>query len=56
MATSPPLQFPHNALQLTFVTDPGQAFLVEIDADMEFEIMMVLLEAEVRPAPRRLPG
>ncbi len=43
-------------MQLTFVTDLGQAFVVEIDADMELENVMALLEAEVRPAPRRPPG
>jgi DNA damage-inducible protein 1 len=33
-------------MQLTFVTDLGQSFVVEIDADMELENVMALLEAE----------
>ncbi len=34
-------------MNLTFVTDLGQTFSVEIDSDMELETVMVLLEAEV---------
>nr|GAT46472.1 DNA damage-inducible v-SNARE binding protein [Mycena chlorophos] len=33
-------------MQLTFVTDLGQSFVIEIDADMELENVMALLEAE----------
>lgn len=35
-------------MQLTFVTDLGQSFVVDIDADMELENVMALLEAEVQ--------
>jgi hypothetical protein len=35
-------------MELTFVTDLGQSFVVEIDPNMEFENVMALLEAEVR--------
>lgn len=35
-------------MKLTFVTDLGQSFVVEIDPDMELENVMALLEAEVR--------
>ena len=35
-------------MKLTFVTDIGQSFEVEIDAQMELENIMALLEAEVR--------
>jgi len=34
-------------MQLTFVTDLGQSYAVEIDPDMELENVMALLEAEV---------
>ena len=34
-------------MKLTFVTDLGQSFVVEIDPDMELENVMALLEAEV---------
>lgn len=34
-------------MELTFVNDLGQSFLVEIDSDMELENVMALLEAEV---------
>lgn len=36
-------------MELTFVTDLGQTFVVEIDPNMELENVMALLEAEVRP-------
>ena len=35
-------------MELTFVTDLGQSFVVEIDPNMELEDVMALLEAEVR--------
>jgi hypothetical protein len=34
-------------MQLTFVTDLGQSYAVDIDPDMELENVMALLEAEV---------
>jgi DNA damage-inducible protein 1 len=34
-------------MELTFVNDLGQSFVVEIDPNMELENVMVLLEAEV---------
>lgn len=36
-------------MELTFVTDLGQSFVVEIDPNMELENVMALLEAEVSP-------
>lgn len=39
-------------MELTFLTDLGQSFVVEIDPNMELENVMVLLEAEVRGAAR----
>lgn len=38
-------------MELTFVTDLGQTFVVEIDPNMELENVMALLEAEVSPSP-----
>ena len=35
-------------MELTFVTDLGHTFVVEIDPNMELGTVMVLLEAEVR--------
>ena len=35
-------------MELTFVTDLGQSFVIEIDPNMELENVMALLEAEVR--------
>jgi hypothetical protein len=35
-------------MKLTFMTDLGQTFVVEIDPEMELENVMALLEAEVR--------
>lgn len=35
-------------MELTFVTDLGQSFVIEIDPNMELESVMALLEAEVR--------
>jgi len=35
-------------MKITFVTDLGEAFAVEIDPSMELENVMALLEAEVR--------
>jgi len=35
-------------MELTFVNDFGQSFVVEIDPNMELENVMALLEAEVR--------
>jgi hypothetical protein len=35
-------------MELTFVTDIGQTFVVDIDPSMELENVMALLEAEVR--------
>lgn len=37
-------------MELTFVTDMGQTFVVDIDESMELENVMALLEAEVRIA------
>ena len=34
-------------MQLTFLNDLGQSFVVEIDPNMELENVMALLEAEV---------
>ena len=34
-------------MELTFVTELGQSFFIEIDPGMELENVMVLLEAEV---------
>ena len=34
-------------MRLTFVTDLGQTYIVEIDPKMELENVMALLEAEV---------
>jgi len=34
-------------MELTFVTELGQTFTVEIDPNMELENVMALLEAEV---------
>lgn len=34
-------------MELTFVNDLGQSFVIEIDPNMELENVMVLLEAEV---------
>ena len=34
-------------MELTFVTDLGQSFVVEIDPNMELENVMALLEVEV---------
>jgi DNA damage-inducible protein 1 len=34
-------------MELTFMTDLGQTFVVEIDPNMELENVMALLEAEV---------
>lgn len=36
-------------MHLTFVTDLGQSFGIEIDAGMELENVMAWLEAEVCP-------
>lgn len=33
-------------MELTFVTDTGHSFVVEIDPNMELENVMALLEAE----------
>jgi DNA damage-inducible protein 1 len=38
-------------MQLTFVNDLGNSFVVEIDPNMELENVMALLEAEVRSTP-----
>jgi len=49
-------------MELTFLNDLGQSFVVEIDSNMELENVMVLLEAEVSsedllkdPAEANLP-
>lgn len=34
-------------MELTFLTDLGQSFSIEIDPNMELENVMALLEAEV---------
>jgi hypothetical protein len=38
-------------MELTFLTDLGQSFVVEIDPNMELENVMALLEAEVSISP-----
>lgn len=38
-------------MELTFINDLGQSFVIEIDPNMELENVMALLEAEVRPLP-----
>ena len=38
-------------MELTFVTDLGQSFVIEIDSQMELENVMALLEAEVKRHP-----
>ena len=38
---------PNSPMRLTFVTDLGQTYTVEIDPKMELENVMALLEAEV---------
>ena len=38
-------------MELTFLTDLGQSFVVEIDPNMELENVMALLEAEVTISP-----
>ena len=43
-------------MELTFVNDLGQSFVVEIDPAMELENVMALLEAEVRRADPLLPS
>ena len=43
-------------MELTFVTELGQSFVVEIDPNMELENVMALLEAEVRPLPLSAPA
>ena len=35
-------------MELTFITELGQTFVVEIDPNMQLEDVMALLEAEVR--------
>lgn len=35
-------------MRLTFTTDMGQPFVIEIDSQMSLEDIMALLEAEVR--------
>jgi hypothetical protein len=43
-------------MELTFVTDLGESYAVEIDPNMELENVMALLEAEVSdilPTPTR---
>lgn len=37
----------YSSMQLTFVTDLGATYTIEIDPKMEFENVMALLEAEV---------
>lgn len=39
-------------MQLTFATDLGQSYTIEVDGSMEFENIQALLEAEVRTAVR----
>ena len=43
-------------MELTFVNDLGQSFVVEIDPNMELENVMALLEAEVRSILVALQG
>lgn len=37
-----------HTMELTFMTELGQSFVIEIDPNMELENVMALLEAEVR--------
>jgi hypothetical protein len=37
----------NTTMELTFLNDLGQSFVVEIDSNMELENVMALLEAEV---------
>lgn len=39
-------------MRISFVTDLGQTYAIEIDPQMELENIMALLEAEVRAAAR----
>ena len=43
---------PYSSMELTFVTDLGQSFTIEIDSKMELENVMALLEAEVSDSRR----
>ena len=45
------LGYTDDAMELTFLTDLGQSFVVEIDPNMELENVMALLEAEVSIYP-----
>lgn len=41
-------------MELTFFTELGESFVVEIDENMELENVMALLEAEVSPVHARV--
>lgn len=41
-------------MELTFVNDLGQSFVLDIDPNMELENVMALLEAEVCLFPFRI--
>lgn len=36
-------------MQLTFVNDKGQTYVIEVDPEMKLEDIMALLEVEARP-------
>lgn len=38
-------------MRITFITDIGQSYVIEVDPQMELENIMALLEAEVGPRP-----
>jgi len=42
-------------MELTFFTELGESFVVEIDENMELENVMALLEAEVSSVHTRVP-
>lgn len=43
-----PLEVRSGRMELTFVNDLGQTFVIDIDPGMELENVMALLEAEAR--------
>ena len=53
MAATYPLKSP---MELTFITDLGHSFVIEIDPNMELENVMALLEAEVHFVSVDSPG
>lgn len=39
-------------MRITFITDIGQSYVIEVDPQMELENIMALLEAEVGRFPK----